>query len=210
MFDYVEGRCSSVCSFAAPEIEIASLNVGSRPAKRRPTGGVETLRAIPWVFAWTQTRLNLTAWLGIGPALSGLDSVQRETLRDMYENLPWFTAVVDVVDRVIAMSEPDIAANYDKQLVTEQAAAKFIEDTGMEASHAEMVQLGETLVSAYDDQTPVYSYSHLEFSVWRPVTLTIFWAVYMLNVNNDSAKNWRQHDKSFSSCAVMSSASRTT
>ena len=46
---------------ATPEIEIASLNVGSRPAKRRPTGGVETLRAIPWVFAWTQTRLNLTA-----------------------------------------------------------------------------------------------------------------------------------------------------
>ena len=44
---------------ATPEIEIASLNVGSRPAKRRPTGGVETLRAIPWVFAWTQVRLHI-------------------------------------------------------------------------------------------------------------------------------------------------------
>lgn len=44
--------------------------------------------------------------------------------------MPWFTAVVDVVDRVIAMTEPDIAANYDKQLVTGQAAAKFVEDTG--------------------------------------------------------------------------------
>lgn len=142
------------CFGTAPEIEIASLNVGSRPAKRRPTGGVETLRAIPWVFAWTQTRLNLTAWLGIGPALSGLDSSQRETLRDMYENLPWFTAVVDVVDRVIAMSEPDIAANYDKQLVTEQAAAKFIKDTGMEASHDEMLKLGEKLVRIYTNTEP--------------------------------------------------------
>lgn len=142
------------CFGTAPEIEIASLNVGSRPAKRRPTGGVETLRAIPWVFAWTQTRLNLTAWLGIAPALSGLDSSQRETLRDMYENLPWFTAVVDVVDRVIAMTEPDIAANYDKQLVTEQAAAKFTEDTGTEASHTEMYELGESLVSTHDEDEP--------------------------------------------------------
>ena len=138
----------------APEIEIASLNVGSRPAKRRPTGGVETLRAIPWVFAWTQTRLNLTAWLGIGPALSALDSSKRETLRDMYENLPWFTAVVDVVDRVIAMTEPDIAANYDKQLVTEQAAAKFTEDTGTDASYTEMYELGENLVSIHDEGEP--------------------------------------------------------
>jgi len=53
---------------------------------------------------------------GIGPALSELDDAQRATLRDMYETLPWFTAVVDVVDRVIAMCEPDIAANYDKQV----------------------------------------------------------------------------------------------
>ena len=121
---------------ATPEIEIASLNVGSRPAKRRPTGGVETLRAIPWVFAWTQTRLNLTAWLGIGTALTDLDDEQRETLRDMYENLPWFTAVVDVVDRVLAMSEPDIAANYDRQLVTEQAG---------DVTHEDMLELGRKL-----------------------------------------------------------------
>jgi phosphoenolpyruvate carboxylase len=49
---------------ATPELELAGLNVGSRPAKRNPKGGVESLRAIPWVFAWTQTRLNLPTWLG--------------------------------------------------------------------------------------------------------------------------------------------------
>ena len=45
------------------ELELSGLNVGSRPAKRNPKGGVESLRAIPWQFAWTQTRLNLPAWL---------------------------------------------------------------------------------------------------------------------------------------------------
>lgn len=94
--DIVRGRESFVPYFraATPEVEIASLNVGSRPAKRRPTGGVETLRAIPWVFAWTQTRLNLTAWLGIGSALSALGDDQKGLLKSMFKSWPWFTALV--------------------------------------------------------------------------------------------------------------------
>eukprot|EP00501_MAST-03F_sp_TOSAG23-6_P002688 GSMAST32.ASY1.ANO1.2836.1 assembled CDS len=102
---------------ATPELEIAALNVGSRPAKRRPTGGVETLRAIPWVFSWAQTRLNLTAWLGIGTAFESLGPLERKTLQDMYSHWPWFTALVDVVDMVLAKTESDIAENYDRQLV---------------------------------------------------------------------------------------------
>ena len=47
---------------ATPELELGSLNIGSRPAKRNPKGGIESLRAIPWTFAWTQTRTHLSAW----------------------------------------------------------------------------------------------------------------------------------------------------
>jgi phosphoenolpyruvate carboxylase len=54
---------------ATPELELSRLNIGSRPTKRNPSGGIESLRAIPWTFAWTQTRLHLPAWLGVGEAL---------------------------------------------------------------------------------------------------------------------------------------------
>jgi phosphoenolpyruvate carboxylase len=55
---------------ATPELELGTLNIGSRPAKRNPKGGIESLRAIPWTFAWTQTRTHLSAWLGVGAGLS--------------------------------------------------------------------------------------------------------------------------------------------
>jgi phosphoenolpyruvate carboxylase len=54
---------------ATPELELGSLNIGSRPAKRNPKGGIESLRAIPWTFAWTQNRLHLSTWMGVGKAL---------------------------------------------------------------------------------------------------------------------------------------------
>lgn len=64
---------------ATPELELANLNIGSRPAKRKATGGVESLRAIPWNFAWTQTRLNLPTWLGVGEAISEVLQSEKKT-----------------------------------------------------------------------------------------------------------------------------------
>ena len=76
-----------------PEQELAGLPLGSRPAKRKPNGGVESLRAIPWIFAWTQIRLMLPTWLGCGVALkNALDKDQRNTLDDMMNQWPFFKA----------------------------------------------------------------------------------------------------------------------
>ncbi len=58
------------------KLELGILNIGSRPAKRNPKGGVESLRAIPWTFAWAQTRMHLSAWLGVG---AGLNSEVRDS-----------------------------------------------------------------------------------------------------------------------------------
>jgi len=99
---------------ATPELELAALNVGSRPAKRNPTGGVESLRAIPWIFAWEQTRLSLPAWLGIG---EGFDGVSKEALTDMYARWPWFRTNVDLIETTLAKTEPAVAAHYERLLV---------------------------------------------------------------------------------------------
>lgn len=104
---------------ATPELELSGLNVGSRPAKRNPKGGVESLRAIPWVFAWTQTRLNLPTWLGVGEALQQQYNENPKLLKEMYNEWPWFGTLIDLVEMILVKSEEKIAANYDKQLVTD-------------------------------------------------------------------------------------------
>ena len=101
-----------------PETELGKLPLGSRPAKRKPSGGVESLRAIPWIFAWTQIRLMLPTWLGFGEALqSALQSGQRAVLEDMMTNWPFFRARLDMLEMVFMKTDPQLARYYEKQLV---------------------------------------------------------------------------------------------
>jgi phosphoenolpyruvate carboxylase len=105
---------------ATPEIELGALKIGSRPARRRPGSGVESLRAIPWVFAWMQTRLLLPSWLGFSEAFEGpLARGDLDTLREMCERWPFFRSTVDLVDMVLAKASPGIAEQYDERLVPE-------------------------------------------------------------------------------------------
>ena len=102
---------------ATPELELGTLNIGSRPAKRNPKGGIESLRAIPWTFAWTQTRVHLSAWLGCGEALNPNDEEKQKKLRTMYNSWPWFRETIDLISMVLSKSDMSINANYDAQLV---------------------------------------------------------------------------------------------
>lgn len=107
---------------ATPELELADLNIGSRPAKRKASGGVESLRAIPWIFAWMQTRLMLPSWLGVGSALRQvLESDKGDKLREMYRDWDAFRTTVDLVEMVLAKSEPCIARHYVDVLVKDES-----------------------------------------------------------------------------------------
>ena len=103
---------------ATPELELGKLPLGSRPAKRRPNGGVESLRAIPWIFAWTQNRLMLPAWLGAGAALQkAVEEGNQDELETMCRDWPFFSTRIGMLEMVYAKADLWLAEYYDQRLV---------------------------------------------------------------------------------------------
>ncbi|MGP0155050.1 phosphoenolpyruvate carboxylase [Pantoea ananatis] len=103
---------------ATPEQELGKLPLGSRPAKRRPTGGVESLRAIPWIFAWTQNRLMLPAWLGAGAALQqAMLAGHQDQLEAMCRDWPFFSTRLGMLEMVFSKADLWLAEYYDQRLV---------------------------------------------------------------------------------------------
>ena len=92
-----------------PIEEISRLNIGSRPTRRRGEKSLSNLRAIPWVFSWTQCRANLPGWFGLG---SGLVRLEPELLREMYRSWPFFSAVVDFAQMSLAKADLGIFEAY--------------------------------------------------------------------------------------------------
>jgi phosphoenolpyruvate carboxylase len=116
---YEDGRFVPYFRAATPEVELEDMTIASRPARRSANGGVETLRAIPWVFAWTQTRLLLPSWLGVGEALSeAIDRGEIDHLRRMYREWPFFRSTLDLIEMVLAKTDSRIAAHYDQVLAS--------------------------------------------------------------------------------------------
>ena len=100
-----------------PHISLGKLSIGSRPSKRKNIDNIKGLRAIPWVFAWTQIRLMLPAWLGSAEALRYSSMKEfRKTLIDMEKNWPFFNSMMDMLDMVISKVDPDISEIYEEYL----------------------------------------------------------------------------------------------
>lgn len=105
---------------ATPQAELGNLNIGSRPTRRKSTGGIGHLRAIPWIFAWTQTRFVLPAWLGVGSGLKGVcEAGHTEELRAIYKEWPFFQSTIDLIEMVLGKADIPIAKHYDEVLVSE-------------------------------------------------------------------------------------------
>jgi phosphoenolpyruvate carboxylase len=100
---------------ATPIDVIEQMALGSRPSRRRSMRGVEDLRAIPWVFAWTQCRSIITGWYGLGTALEAAAARHgEETLREMASDWPFFANALDDVEMVLAKCDLDIAEAFSK------------------------------------------------------------------------------------------------
>ena len=100
--------------------EIGNLNIGSRPARRNTKiSGLESLRAIPWVFSWTQSRTHLPTWQGVGQALQQeIDAGNLELLQTMYKEWPFLRVTIDLVQGALLKSDGLIHSWYDRILVS--------------------------------------------------------------------------------------------
>ena len=155
---------------ATPELELGTLNIGSRPAKRNPKGGIESLRAIPWTFAWTQTCTHLSAWLGVGDVLCTDNEKDMAGMQEMYSHWPWFREIIDLISMVVSKTDYSISKNYDDQLVdktealiglgnevreklvqTRQGVLKVTQSTNVGGPHVQLLRASSKIRNPYVD-----------------------------------------------------------
>ena len=111
---------------ATPIEEISSLNIGSRPAKRFESQRIEDLRAIPWVFSWMQSRVNLPSWYGFGTAVRQfIEKSSVAPLQEMYLKWPFFQTVLDLLQMSIQKADLQIARLYAELVPEKHIREKF-------------------------------------------------------------------------------------
>ncbi len=131
---------------ATPIGEIAGLNIGSRPASRKPSTSIADLRAIPWVFSWSQCRLSIPGWYGFGSAMQQWirqfpqgEEAAMALLRQMYADWPFFRTVLANMDMVLAKTDLSIASRYAR-LVADETLSRSVFGT-IEAEWHRTVEL---------------------------------------------------------------------
>jgi phosphoenolpyruvate carboxylase len=115
---YEDPRFIPYFNRATPEAELDAMHIGSRPARRGGAGELQALRAIPWQFAWMQTRLLLPSWLGVEElAAEALGGDEEAVCREMYRDWPFFRSTIDLIAMGLAKADAGIAEHYDRHLV---------------------------------------------------------------------------------------------
>jgi phosphoenolpyruvate carboxylase len=136
-----------------PVDELALLEIGSRPARRPDAEDyLGSLRAIPWVFAWTQNRTLLPAWYGIGSAFADADV---ELLRELYRGLPFFSSLVDNLEMTLAKSSLEIAHEYLELVPPELEPERLFATIAEEHSRAVAAVLGTLEIDSLLERQPV-------------------------------------------------------
>jgi phosphoenolpyruvate carboxylase len=136
---------------STPVSEIGSLNIGSRPTSRKPTTSISDLRAIPWVLAWSQSRVMLPGWYGTGSAFEGWIAEadgRLEVLQVLYRRWPFFSTVLSNMAQVLAKSDLGLAAHYS-ELVEDEGLRRRVFDK-IVAEHERTIKMHK-LITGQDD-----------------------------------------------------------
>ncbi len=140
---------------ATPVSEIGAMNIGSRPTSRKPTSSIADLRAIPWVLAWTQSRVMLPGWYGTGAAFeqwisAGPESEAErlEVLHELYRRWPFFSTVLSNMAQVLAKSDLGLAARY-AELVPDESLRRRV--FGMIGAEHERTIVMHKRITGQDD-----------------------------------------------------------
>jgi phosphoenolpyruvate carboxylase len=183
-----------------PHLALGKLSIGSRPSKRKNVDNIQSLRAIPWVFAWTQIRLMLPAWLGTGDALR-YSSVKKykKTLTDMEKNWPFFNSTMDILDMVISKVDPEISEVYENNL-----ADKKLREVGHKLrSEFNIIKRLNKYITPTEilNQRKKFRTTVLVRNIYSEV-LNILQAVVMSKISN---KKLKTDDKKYLNDAMMTS-----
>jgi len=183
-----------------PHLALGKLSIGSRPSKRKNVDNIQSLRAIPWVFAWTQIRLMLPAWLGTGDALK-YSSVKKykKILTDMEKNWPFFNSTMDILDMVISKVDPEISEVYENNL-----ADKKLKEVGDKLrSEFDVIKKLNKYITPIEiiNQRKKFRTTVLVRNIYSEV-LNILQAVVM---NKSSSKKLKSDDKKYLNDAMITS-----
>ncbi|MEO3760469.1 phosphoenolpyruvate carboxylase [Mycobacterium sp. B14F4] len=136
---------------STPVSEIGALNIGSRPTSRKPTTSIADLRAIPWVLAWSQSRVMLPGWYGTGAAFEqwiAEGDGRLEVLQDLYRRWPFFSTVLSNMAQVLAKSDLGLAAHYSELVDDEQLRRRVFDKIA--AEHERTIRMHK-LITGQDD-----------------------------------------------------------
>ena len=183
-----------------PHLALGKLSIGSRPSKRKNVDNIQSLRAIPWVFAWTQIRLMLPAWLGTGDALKYSSTKKyKKTVTDMEKNWPFFNSTMDMLDMVISKVDPEISEVYENNL-----ADKKLKEVGNKLrSEFNIIKRLNKYITPREilNQRKKFRTTVLVRNIYSEV-LNILQAVVM---NKISSKKFKSEDAKYLNDAMMTS-----
>ena len=183
-----------------PHKSLGKLAIGSRPTKRKNVDNIQSLRAIPWVFAWTQIRLMLPAWLGTTEALRyGSIKKFKRTMTDMERNWPYFVSTMDILDMVISKVDPEISVIYENNLA----------DASLKRIGKKLRFQFEALVKLHNKITPkevIKERKQFRKSLFIRNNYTEMLNILQANVMNKlTSKKYKSSDKKFLEDALMTS-----